>query len=76
MKTNGIQIDPEDVIAFIRSLHRRAGEERYSVERIAHWIFMSQNIFILDEEPECCLIESLNDPQDGIKAVTNRRRTK
>jgi len=71
-RPKGLHAD-DDICTLIRDLHERANAERYSVESVAHWIFMSQSIFNM-EDPECCLIESLNDLQDGIKAVTKRNQ--
>jgi hypothetical protein len=62
----------EDVLAFIRDLAERAGEERYGVEEIEDYLHQIG-------EHECTLysaIRNILNPQDGIKAVTNRRGTK
>jgi hypothetical protein len=65
MGTNGIQIDPEDVVAFIRDLAQRAGEERYAVEQVRTWLSALPL-------PHYALIH-LECPHDGIAAVTERK---
>jgi len=57
----------QDVKGFIRDLHARAGEERYSTEEISEYLKTSCQGW---------LVEIINDPQYGIRAVTNRRGTK
>jgi len=63
----------EDVLAFIRDLHERAGEG-YTVEQIQYYLgrcYLSRRMGTLYEAQT-----RINDPQDGIKAVTSRRGTK
>ncbi len=54
---------------FISDLHRRAGG--FTVDQISEWMESSRGIFDLDDE-KTELLKMLNDPQDGIKAVTER----
>jgi hypothetical protein len=64
----------EDINAFIRDLYRRVGEERYSVEEVDNFIklnLVSHEGWFNDLINKLRL--KLNDPQDGIKAVTERR---
>jgi hypothetical protein len=55
---------------FIRDLHRRANEEGYSVEEIGDYLKTFPYFTAKDA------LRDINDPNCGIKAVTNRRGTK
>jgi hypothetical protein len=75
-------IDLTDVISFIRSLAQRAGEERYTVEQIRHlekWMkgFLRITIPSVQNPSQVNIalvdaIKHINDPQDGIKAITKK----
>jgi len=67
--------DTEDVFAFIHDLAGRAGEERYSIPEIARWICRVEDINDMEIVPKR-ILDGLNDPRDGIKAVTERNKTK
>ena len=54
----------EDVVAFIRDLHTRAGEERYSIEEIKKWLLTLP----LNSYASVTIVS----PSSGIKAVTER----
>jgi hypothetical protein len=54
----------QDVLAFIRDLHRRAGEERYSIEEIKKWLLTLP----LNSYASVTIVS----PSSGIKAVTER----
>jgi hypothetical protein len=62
----------DDMESFIRSLAQRAGEG-YTVEQIAKWILESMQKHGIGIS-RGRLIKSINDPQGGIKAVTDRNR--
>jgi hypothetical protein len=71
----------QDVCAFIRDLHARAGEERFNIPEIRGYLtgcLMLQSIggeYTTRTERNQSLreaISDINDPQDGIKAVTER----
>ena len=47
----------------------------FTIEQIAEWLESSHNIFDLNNCKEE-LIEMLNDPTDGIEAVTKRKESK
>jgi hypothetical protein len=69
-KDGGVTLE-QDIIAFIRSLAQRAGEERYTTGEIA---FYFGTIHVDEASSYNDLITLLNDPQDGIKAVTQKDR--
>jgi hypothetical protein len=56
----------DQVVDFIRSLAQRAGEE-YSVPEIISWIKHCNQLGLFPSQGR------INDPQDGIKAVTERK---
>jgi hypothetical protein len=71
-KTLGMTLDKscglEDVIAFIRDLHRRAGEERYSVEEIMEWF---ESRIWIGVNTTGAFREFINDSRVGIKGVNS-----
>lgn len=69
-KDGGVTLE-QDIIAFIRSLAQRAGEERYTTGEIA---FYFGTIHVDEASSYNDLITLLNDTQDGIKAVTGRNK--
>lgn len=50
-----------------------AGERGYTVDQIAEWMEASRGIFDLEDE-KMELLKMLNDPQDGIAAVTDKNK--
>ena len=64
------QAGESGVLAFIRNLHARAGEERFTIKQFNDFI---TKLIPGDEGSHRVkdqIIGLLNDPQDGIKAVT------
>jgi hypothetical protein len=59
----------QDVIAFIRALAQRAGEG-YTVHEIYEWL----NYLNGEYDHIAQAMQLRNDPQDGIKAVTKRKK--
>jgi len=58
----------DDMESFIRDLAQRAGEERYTVEEINRWL----NGLPLNGYAK----QHIDNPYDGIKAVTTRAGTR